>query len=201
MTDTNTPAKDTSEEDGKNTEGKNEGTGTQTEKPEDADKKFTQADLDRIARKTREEEKRKASEAKAKEDAERAEAKAKEQGEFEKLANDRQAKIEEIEPKLSAVEAERDSLKSMLVDIAKAELKSLPDEVRDISPAEYAEDKTLTNPQAVLAWLPKGKALAEKLNGQSAVKGNGPSPRATGTRNNPDADKQARAQARQAYRE
>lgn len=200
MTDTKTPAEDTSEEDGKNTEGKNEGKDTDASKSQDAPK-FTQADLDRVARKTREEEKRKASEAKAKEDAERAEAKAQEQGEFEKLANDRQAKIEELEPKLSAIEAERDSLKSTLVDIAKAELKTLPDEVRDISPAQYGDDKSLTNPLDVLAWLPKGKALAEKLNGQAAVKGNGPSPRASGVKGDPKADEKARAQARQAYRE
>jgi hypothetical protein len=190
----------TSEEDGKNPEGKPEGEGTPP-KPEDADKKFTQADLDRIARKTREEEKRKASEAKAKEDAERAEAKAKEQGEFEKLANDRKAKVDELEPKLATLESELTAHKLAVSEIAKTELKALPDEVRDISPAQYAEDKSMTNPLDVLAWLPKGKALAAKLDGQTAQPGLKPGPKAKGAPGDIEADKRARAEARRAYQD
>jgi hypothetical protein len=203
MADDNTDAKSdkTSEEEGKNTDDSAKGKDTDTSKDQDADKKFTQADLDRIARKTREEEKRKASEAKAKEDAERAEAKAKEQGEFEKLANDRKAKLDELEPKVVALETERDTLKVTLAEIAEAQLKELPKEVAEIAPAQRADDKSLTNPLDVLAWLPKGKALAEKLNGQTAVKGTPKSPRANGTHGDPKTDERAKAVARQAYRD
>ena len=182
------------------TEADTEGKDTDTSKSQDADKKFTQADLDRIAAKTREEEKKKAREAKEKEDRERAEAEAKEQGKFEKLANDRQVKIDELEPKVSALEAERDSLKVLLAEIVNAELQDLPEEVRDSSPAIFADDKTLTNPETVRAWLPKGKKLAEKLDAQPAKHAAGRDPKANG-KGSPEADKQARADARRAYRD
>lgn len=200
MSDTDAKADTTSEETDKTPADKAEGKDTDTSKHQDADKKFTQADLDRIAAKTREEEKRKAKEAKEKEDRERSEAEAKEQGKFEKLASDRQAKIEELEPKVAALETERDALKVSLVEIAKAGLKDLPEEVRDISPAQYAEDKSLTNPLEVLAWLPKGKKLAEKLDAQPAKPGAGRDPKANG-KGSPESDKQARAEARRAYRD
>jgi hypothetical protein len=189
----------TSEEDGLNPDGTPKVKGTPP-KPEDAPK-FTQADLDRIAAKTREEERRKAKEAKEKEDRERAEAEAKEQGKFEKLANDRQAKIEELEPKVTALETERNALKVTLGEILDADLKSLPEKVRDTSPAVYADDgKTLTNPQAVLAWLPKGKALAAELDGQPAKPGAKLDPKAKGAPGEADRDKRAASEARRAYR-
>jgi hypothetical protein len=190
----------TSEEDGKNPAGQPEGKETPP-KPEDAEKKFTQADLDRIAAKTRDEEKQKAKAKADKEEKERLEAEATKQGEFEKLANDRKVKLDELEPQVAALTTERDTLKVTLAEIAEAELKALPKEVSDISPAQRADDKSLTNPLDVLAWLPKGKALAEKLNGQSAVKGNSPSPRANGSKGDPNADAKAKAISRQAYRD
>ena len=192
----------TSEEDGKNPEGKPEGKDTDTSKSQDAEKKFTQADIDRIAAKTREEEKTKAKAAKDKEEKERLEAEAAKQGEFEKLANDRKAEVDELKPKVAALETERDTLKVSLTEIVEAQLQELPKEVRDISPAQRADDKSLTNPLDVLAWLPKGKALAEKLNGSSATKGTPVSPRANGKHgSDTDADKRARAEARRAYRD
>lgn len=203
MADTNTDTKSdkTSEEEGKNTDDSAKGKDTDTSKNQDADKKFTQADLDRIAAKTRQEEKDKAKAAKDKEEKERLEAEAKEQGKFEKLANDREVELNELKPQLAALTTERDTLKVTLAEIAEAELKALPKEVSDIAPAQRAEDKSLTNPLDVLAWLPKGKALAEKLNGQSAVKGAKPSPRANGAHGDPDADNRAKAEARRAYRD
>jgi hypothetical protein len=203
MAEENTDAKSdkTSEEEGKNTDDSAKGKDTDTSKSQDADKKFTQDDLNRIAAKTREEEKAKAKAAKDKEDKERLEAEAAKQGEFQKLADDRKAKIDELEPKLGNLQSELDSYRSSVAEIVKVELKALPEEVRDISPAQYAEDKSLINPLDVLAWLPKGKALAEKLNGQSAVLGAKSSPRATNLKTSTDADKRARAEARRAYRE
>lgn len=205
MPEDNTDAKSdkTSEEEGKNTDDSAKGKDTDASKQgQDADKKFTQEDLNRIAAKTREEEKAKAKAAKDKEDKERLEAEAAKQGEFQKLADDRKAKLDELEPKVTALESERDALKVTLAEIAEAGLKELPKEVSDIAPAQRAEDKSLINPLEVLAWLPKGKALANKLDGQSAVKGAKSSPRANGTHGaDTAADKRARAEARQAYRE
>jgi hypothetical protein len=190
----------TSEEDGINPAGKPEGKETPP-KPEDTPK-FTQEDLNRIAAKTRAEEKTKYEAAQAEAARLAAEAEATKQGEFQKLADDRKAKLDELEPKVTALESERDALKVMLAEIAEAGLKELPKEVSDIAPVQRAEDKLLINPLDVLAWLPKGKALVEKLDGQSAIKGAKPSPRANGTHGvDTAADKRARAEARQAYRE
>jgi predicted RNase H-like nuclease (RuvC/YqgF family) len=199
--DTDAKSDKTSEEEGKNTDDSAKGKDTDTSKNQDADKKFTQADLDRIAAKTRQEEKDKAKAAKDKEERERLEAEATKQGEFEKLANDRKAEIDKLTPKLAAAETERDALKVSLMEIVEAGLKELPKEVLDIAPVQRAEDKSLTNPLDVLAWLPKGKALAEKLNGPSAVKGAKPSPRANGAHGDPKADERAKADARRAYRD
>lgn len=162
MTDTKTPATNTSEGDGKNTPGKVEGKDTDTS--QNQDRTFTQADLDRIAAKTREEEKGKAKAAKEKDDRERAEKDDENQKKFEKLANDRKLKIEELEPQL-------EEYKAKVSELVTAELKSLPDEVKDMAPVKHDGD-VLTNPLEVLAWLPKGKALAERLEGQPAKGGN-----------------------------
>ena len=200
--DTDAKSDKTSEEEGKNTDDSATGKDTDSStKSQDADKKFTQEDLDRIAKKTRKEEQDKAKAVKDKEEKERLEKQAKEQGEFEKLATDRETELNQLKPQLESATAEIERYKSTVAEIVRVELKSLPEEVRDISPAQYADDKSLTNPLDVLAWLPKGKALAEKLNGSSATKGTPVSPRANGAKSNPDADKQARAAARQAYRD
>lgn len=190
----------TSEEDGKNPAGEPKGKETPP-KPEDADKKFTQEDLDRVAGKARQEERDKLQAAKDREERERLEAEATKQGEFEKLANERKAELDKLNPKLAALETERDALKVAVIEIAEAGLKELPKEVMEIAPATRAEDKSLTNPLDVLAWLPKGKALAEKLNGAPAVKGAKPSPRANGAHGDPKADDRAKAEARRAYRD
>lgn len=200
--DTDAKSDKTSEEEGKNTDDSAKGKDTDTSKSQDAEKKFTQDDLNRIAAKARQEERDKLKAAKDKEEKERLEQQAKEQGEHQKLAEQYEGELKELKPQLEAATAEVEKYRETVAQIAKTELKSLPEEVRDISPAQYAEDKSLTNPLDVLAWLPKGKALAEKLNGQSAVKGAKPSPRANGTHGaDTDADKRARAAARQAYRE
>lgn len=169
MTDTKTPAKDTPDEAANNTGGKNEGTDTDPAKNQVA-KEFTQADVDRIAQKTRDEEKAKFKAAKEKEDKERAEKDDETQKKFEKLATDRKARIDELEPQL-------EKLNKVVADLAASELKSLPGEVKDAAPAQYEGD-VLTNPLEVLTWLPKGKALAEKLEGQGAKPGAGKDPKA-----------------------
>jgi vacuolar-type H+-ATPase subunit I/STV1 len=187
----------TSEEDGKKPAGEPEGKGTPP-KPEDAPK-FTQEDQDRLAAKIRKEEKAK-YDAKAAEAARLAEeAKAAEQGEFKKLAEDRQKELDELKPKLETAESELATYKSKVAEMVANELDALPDEVKDASIAQYAEDKSLTNPLDVLAWLPKGKKLAEALNG-SAKPGMKLDPKSNGTPGDPEAEKRARADARRAYR-
>jgi len=202
MPEDNTDAKSekTSEEEGKNTKDSAEGKDTDTSKNQDADKKFTQADLDRVASRTRQEEKDKAKAAKEKEEKERLEAEAKEKGEHQKLAEQYEGELKELKPQLETATADVQKYKIAVAEIVEASLGELPKEVSDISPAQRAEDKSLTNPLEVLAWLPKGKALAEKLNGQSAVKGTPKSPRANG-HGDPKTDERARAEARRAYRD
>lgn len=187
----------TSEEDGKNPAGEPEGKGTPP-KPEDAPK-FTQADQDALAQKIRREEKekydKKVAEAKRLAD----EEEAKEQGKFEKLANDRQAQIDELTPQLEAANKELEAYKATVSEMVAAELKALPDKVRNASPAQYADEK-VTNPLDVLAWLPIGKELAALIDDTPAKPGNGAGPKPAGAPGDPEADKRARAQARRAYR-
>lgn len=168
MADDSKAKADTSEEEGKNSEGKAEGAGTQTDKTADAPK-FTQADLDRVASKTREEERDKSKRTREKEEREQKEKQAKEQGEFQKLADGYAKELDELRPKAE----EADRYKEAVKTIAEAELKALPDEVREIAP-------DASDPLAVLAWLPKGKKLAEKLGGQTK-RGNGGDPPPAGT--------------------
>ena len=191
---------DTSEADGKKTEGEAEGEDTQTPKTEDNPKQFTQDDLDAIAKKVRKEEKDKYDKSKAEEKRIADENKAKEAGEFEKLANDRQKQLEEVSPKLEAATKELESYKLAVAQLVKAELKTLPEEVRDISPAQYAEDKSLTNPLDVLAWIPKGKVLAAKLDGAPAKPGAGLDPKAKSAPGEAEKDKQAQAAMATHYR-
>lgn len=100
---------------------------------------------------------------------EQRETKAKEQGEFESL-------YKEIEPKFKAQGEELESYKSVVTDLAKSELAALEKIDKDITAAA----PPLDNPRAVLAWLPIGKKLAEKLN-QDVKPGMGRDPRPTGS--------------------
>jgi len=201
--DTDAKSDKTSEEEGKNTKDSAEGRDTDSStKSQDADKKFTQDDLDRIARKTRKEEQDKAKAAKDKEEKERLEAEAREKGEHQKLAEQYEGELKELKPKLESATAEVEKYKSAVAEIVEASLKELPKEVSDMAPSQRGEDKSLTNPLDVLAWLPKGKALAEKLNGQSGIKGTPKSVRANGVHAaETEADKRARAEARRPYRD
>jgi hypothetical protein len=202
MTDktTDDTAKTTSEDEGKNTEGEKTGADTDTAKKDQDAKQFTQADLNRIASKTRQEERDKIKLEREKDERERLEKQAKEQGEFEKLATDRQKRIEELEPQLESLKKDNETLRTAVADIAKSELKGLPEEVRDISPAQFGEDKSITNPLDVLAWLPKGKKLAEKLTGSSAVKGAGPDPKPINGKTDAKAEELAKTSQANAFR-
>lgn len=178
----------TSEGDGKKTEGNSSGAGTQTAKTEGAELKFTQDDLDRVAAKTRDEEREKLKKAKEKEDKEREEAKAKEQGEFQKLADGYKKELDEAKPKLERLDQYVQAVKAL----AESELKGLPEEVRDMAPS-------IDSPLDVLAWLPKGKALAEKIAGVGKKARNGGDPKLAGGFD-PQADEAAKKSQAGMYR-
>lgn len=199
MTDTKSDADKTGEEPGQNTAGKDKGKDTDTSKDQDA-KVFTQADLDRVAAKTREEEKEKARKAKEQEDRKRDEAKATEQGEFQKLADSRQKELDELKPKYEALETELKDLKPAFAALIAAELKALPAEVVESGPAKFDDAKALSNPSEVAAWLPKGKALAAKLDSQPAKPGAGADPKAKSAPGDADRDKAAQGVMAANYR-
>lgn len=189
----------TSEEDGLNPDGSPKVKDTPP-KPEDAPK-FTQKDQNELAAKIRREEKDKFERAATETKRLAEEAEATKQGEFQKLADSRQKELDEVKPALAAATTELEAYKLKVSEMVQAELKELPDEVRDMAPTQLAEDKSITNPLDVLAWLPKGKALADKLNGQPAKTGAKSDPKAIGEPGDADKDRQARKDARRAYRE
>ena len=188
----------TSEEDGKNTDGKGAGADTETAKPQDAPK-FTQDDLNALATKVRREEKDKyeRKETEAKLEAEK--LKAKEQGEHKELAERYEAELKELKPQLEIANAEVEKYKVAIAEVAKAELKALPESVREVAPAQYDDEKALTNPLEVLAWLPKGKKLAEQINGR-ARPGAGEDPKPKSSKGDPKLDEAARASQAGAFR-
>jgi len=89
-------------------------------------------------------------------DREAAEAAATQAGEHQRLAEQYRSERDALQGKLDAAISERDAYKSAVGDTAK-EFDSLPEEVRDTYMG--GDDDTL----AKLAFLPKGKKLAEKL--------------------------------------
>jgi flagellar biosynthesis GTPase FlhF len=173
--------------------------GTQTDKTADAPK-FTQADQNALAAKIRKEEKEKYERQIAEEKRQADEAKAKEQGEYQTLADNRQKELDELKPKLEATESELSQLRPAFAALIEAELKSLPSEVVESGPAKYGEDKSLSNPLEVAAWLPKGKTLAEKLEGAPARPGAGSDPKAKAPPGDGKADEAARKSQAGMYR-
>lgn len=168
----------TSTEDGKKAAGDSaEGAGSQAAKTDDAPK-FTQADLDRIAAKARKEEREKAQRESEEAERKRKEEEAKKQGEFEALYN-------ELKPQHEAQAATLTKYQDTVKALAEAELNALPAEVKEMSPS-------LDDPLAVLAWLPKGKALAERLEGQPAKRGAREDPKPKGGGSDPEVEKRAR---------
>lgn len=183
--DTTKATADTPDEAAKNTDKATaSGDGTQTDKTADAPK-FTQADLDRIAAKTRKEEREKLAKEQAEAEAKRNEEEAKKQGEFEKL-------YAELKPQHETATATLAKYQETVKAIAEADLNALPDEVKDMAP-------DLADPLAVLAWLPKGKKLAEKLDGAPAKPGAGGDPKPKGAPGEGANDKRAAAQSKRTY--
>lgn len=109
------------------------------------EKTFTQTDVDRLV-----EERLAEREKVAKEEA--AKKAAKEEGKWQELAQQYEGRIAELEPQAKRAE----ELAKLLNERIDAQIKDWPEEVRALDPGhEKLDDR--------LAWLDKGKALAEKL--------------------------------------
>jgi len=93
------------------------------------------------------------------------ELKLKEQGEFQKLAEQHQARVQELEP----ISERYSKLTELVSDQIKSQTKDWPPEIKTFDPGENAsiEDR--------LAWVEKSKPLIDKL--QASKPGNGPNPK------------------------
>lgn len=93
------------------------------------------------------------------------EARLKEQGEFQKLAEQHQSRVKELEP----ISEKYTQLTELVSAQIKAQTKDWPPEIKTFDPGENAsiEDR--------LAWMEKSKPLIEKL--QASKPGNGPNPK------------------------
>ncbi len=93
----------------------------------------------------------------------------KEQGEYKKLADQYQARTQELEP----VAERYTALSGLIAEQVKAQIKDWPAEVKAFDPGEDAPIEQR------LAWLEKSKPLIEKLQQQARAQqpGNAPNPR------------------------
>ena len=148
-------------------------TSAATTTPE-GEKRFTQAEVNAIlARQKREDEdKRKTAEARARQQA--AEEEARKAGEWQKLADTATAERDRLSAERESVAAERDALAAELEAEIKARLKALPDELRDLVPAD-------ASPAQRFAALRKVEAAAKKLGaGAASTPGTPTGPRGAG---------------------
>lgn len=109
---------------------------------------------------------------------------AAEKGEWEALATKREGELKSAKDEATTLKGENDQLRTAITAVLDSEWKALPKEVQDAYLG--AED----DPLAKLAFLPKGKALADKLAEKEVKRGNGYQPKSTGDGKVPDADKQ-----------
>jgi ribosome-binding ATPase YchF (GTP1/OBG family) len=112
------------------------------------------------------------------------EARLEEERNFQELAEQRKAKIEELEAQAAQVA----DLTGLLNARIKAEIKEWPEEIRAMAPQD--ED-----PRILQSWVDQARPLAEKLQqaGQTPGNGTGPKPAGTSTRTDQEA-RQAWAQ-------
>jgi hypothetical protein len=156
----------TSTEEGENSDGKAKGAGTQTDKTEEPKEKLlTQAQVNEIVKKRLKEESEK-----AKRDAD--ERAAEEKGEHQRLATQYKGERDALQAERDALSTERDTLSDALTGLLKAELKTLPENVRELAPSD--------DPLQLAAWLPKAKKLAGDFAGTTTSTGNPRGPKPTG---------------------
>lgn len=151
------------------------GTTGETPKPTFSDAQ--QAEVNRLMAKTRRDAADKArADAKAERDAADAQTrtdadrkKAEERGEFDRVIADIERERDEANTKLDAANAKADRYSDAVAAFLDDDWQKLPDLVRD----SYSGPDD--DPLARLAWLPKGKALADHQTARGA-RGNGPDP-------------------------
>jgi len=174
MADTTTTtdtAATTSKDDEKNSNADVKESGTPAAKAtETPETRFSQAEVSRIVKKELDAERNK-----WKKSAE--ESAAQQNGEFEKLATNYKMDLDRLTAQHDELVQNHEALVEKVQALVKAEMKSLPDMVRDLAPSE--------DPVALIEWLPKAKKSAESLvvNGKPSEKGNdrGPKPASVGT--------------------
>jgi hypothetical protein len=177
MADTTDDKPNTSADDGKNSDGKEAGADTQAAKEaEAASKKFTQEDLNRIVKDRLKEE---AERTKKKADEEAAKAK----GEFEKLANGYKAELDSKTAEHTSLQERYDALSEQVAGLIKAELKLLPENIRELKPSD--------DPLQILEWLPKAKKAAGTTTAKPGNAGD-PPPSGASKQNSSDAERQLR---------
>jgi hypothetical protein len=141
-----------------------------------AERTFTQADLDRIVNERLERERRRAEEAQERVRREAEEARLAEQNEFRTLAEQRAERIVELEAQSAQVETltqERDAALSVVRELVSGELEAAPDYVRDA----IAE----RDPVAQLRYLNQHRD--KWSSGTTPPRGTPPATRATGNAN------------------
>lgn len=122
------------------------------------EKAFTQAELDAIV-KDRLERQQRSIDAKTKSDRDAAEAqRLTAQQEFKTLAEQREAKIKDIEPRLQSTEAERDALRTHVNRQIDTAMKDWPAEIKGLVPAADTADA-----QARLTAFETARAIADKF--------------------------------------
>lgn len=98
------------------------------------------------------------------------EERLKQQGEFQKLAEQHEARVKELEPTVERF----NSLTSLVSEQIEAQIKDWPAEAKIFDPGKDAPIESR------LDWMNKAKALVDKLNANTAPQsrpGNGPNPK------------------------
>lgn len=159
-------------------------TGTNGGKPDgntqDAEKRFTQADLDRLIDERLSRERTKAERDRKKAEDEAAEKALAENERFRELAEKRQERVVELEGQVGQIEtltAERDELSQALQSILDKEREGLPEAV-----IELLNDKS---PAKQLQWITANKATLTKSNGRGIE----PTPQAQSDPSIPDEER------------
>ena len=130
---------------------------------------------------------------KAKTDTEKAAEKAaqdqlKEQAQWQKLAEQHESRVAELEP-LFKTQAERlTQFEEMIAKQLETEIKDWPKELKELDPGKEADLL------ARMAWVEKSRALAQKLAAVPPAPGNGRLPRPAGQAGSEAADQAARKQ-------
>lgn len=121
-----------------------------------------------------------------------AESEREQRGEFESLAKTREQERDSAKAELAALTERFAALNSAMQAVVKADFDTLPEEIREVYTGA-ADD-----PVAILAFVPKGKALAAKMQGGSEnnsqeIEGAKPNPKPAGNTagERTESDKQA----------